>query len=82
MILGHIRRVKLRQYLNLLLDVLDFVFRTLQVDDLNSDRLLCAFFVSARVWARGEISRRYADRGRRDMTYPLYTSPNDPFPVM
>ena len=39
-------RIQLRQYLNLLLDILNLVLSTLEVDDLDSDGLLCPLIIS------------------------------------
>lgn len=44
--LRNVRRVKLRQYLNLLLDILDFVLSTLQVNYFDGHRLLCALVIA------------------------------------
>ena len=46
MVLGHVRRIQLGENLDLLLNVLDFIFSTFEVDDLNGDRLLGAFIVA------------------------------------
>ena len=45
-VLGHVRRIQLGENLDLLLNVLDFIFSTFEVDDLNGDRLLGAFIVA------------------------------------
>ena len=40
------RRIQLRQYLDFLLDILNFILSTLEVDDLDSDGLLCPLIIS------------------------------------
>lgn len=44
--LCYMRRIQLRQYLNFLLDILNFILSTLEVDDLDSDGLLCPLIIS------------------------------------
>lgn len=75
MVLGHVRRVELGQDLDFLLDVLDLILCTLQVNDLDRDRFLSTLVVASRP---SQIGRVEDDRGRA--TYPLYTSPKEPLP--
>jgi len=42
------RRIELRENLYLLLDVLDLVFCTLEIYDLDRHRPLCPLFIAAR----------------------------------
>jgi hypothetical protein len=44
--LCYMRRIQLRQYLNFLLDILNLILSTLEVDDLDSDGLLCPLIIS------------------------------------
>ena len=44
--LCYMRRVQLRQYLNFLLDIFNLILSTLEVDDLDSDSLLCPLIES------------------------------------
>ena len=77
MIFRHMWGVKLREYLDLLLYVLDLVLCTLEVDDLYSNGLLCSFVISAR---RG-VKVGSPLSNKENYTHPLYTSPNDPLPA-
>lgn len=45
MVLSHVRRIQLAQYLDLLLDVLNLIFGRLQIDDFDGDDLLRVFLV-------------------------------------
>ena len=67
-------RIELGENLNLLLNIFDLVFRTLQIDDLNGHRFLGALVITG-------VDKRVNRVVRCEMcTYPLYTSPKEPFP--
>ena len=46
MIFGDVRRVELGEYLYLLLDIFNLVFRALEIDDLYGHRFLSALVVT------------------------------------
>lgn len=70
MVLSHVRRIQLAQYLDLLLDVLNLIFGRLQIDDFDGDDLLRVFLVSIK--RQGE-SPRISEPERLSWlgTYPL-----------
>ncbi len=54
--LCYMRRIQLRQYLNFLLDILNLILSTLEVDDLDSDGLLCPLIIPV-VWVSSAKTR-------------------------
>lgn len=85
--LSDMGRIKLTKNLDFLLNILNLIFCTFEVDNLDRNRLLCTFVVSMptnkcaipshSLLTRAGISRvKYASKG----AYPLYTSPKEPFP--
>lgn len=41
------RRIKLRQYLNFLLNILNLILSTLEVDNFDGDGFLCTLIIAA-----------------------------------
>lgn len=74
MIFRNMWGVKLREYLDLLLNVLDFVLCTLKVDDLDSNGLLRSFVVSTRRGVKVEVNC-WTRRTTRTLYTPLRTIP-------
>lgn len=45
--LCYMRRIKLRQYLNFLLNILNLILSTLEVDNFDGDGFLCTLIIAA-----------------------------------
>ena len=74
MVFRDMGRVKLREYLYFLLNVLDLVLRTLEVNDLDSNSLLRSFIVSESRGVKVEVSC-WTRRTVRTLYTPLQMIP-------
>ena len=75
MVLGHERRIQLGEDLDLLLDILDFVFCTFEVYDLNGDGLLGALVVAGQSYSVSDRGDATWAKGWRTPCRPLRTIP-------